>query len=421
MLRSMTPRTFSASLLLALSLAACGGSVALPEGSQDTTAACTALYASYAMWAKGCSGVELPDDDVDHLVASCTARAALPGVDAPAAAIAACGARIAASSCAALPVDCIMSDYQGDRRPYTSSFLINDDEVGYQLFPRTKGQLAAGQACDLAAQCQSGACTTTYSYVHDQGCGICVDVKKAGEACSATTMCDYGSTCTDGVCVGWGNAVGEACEAPKGESNCQRHLHCPNGTCVPRLHVGDSCGDTFDQWEACPRGSVCHASTCQLVVEGHAGDACDDIVVGCGMEMFCAEGHCRKPVANVGPGGACTGDICAPGLRCRDSVCAAPPQAGDSCYDDIQCAPGLICPTILVQAPRCSAPRQEDEACESTDACDNGLFCDGAIPKTPLCHRKGASGEACSEGIPCWAPLTCREGVCSDLGVCSTL
>lgn len=68
-----------------------------------------------------------------------------------------------------------MSGYPGDTRPLTISFLTNYDDAAYLLFPRTRGKLASGLGCDLAAQCQSGACSTTYSYTHDQGCGVCVD------------------------------------------------------------------------------------------------------------------------------------------------------------------------------------------------------------------------------------------------------
>jgi hypothetical protein len=421
----MTHRISSASLLLLLSLTACGQSVALPQGPEsrpvatDTTTACTSLYASYAGWVKGCTGADLDDGEIDHLVTSCTERAALPGVDAPAAAIAGCGAQIAASSCAALPVDCITPSYLGENRPRIAAFLTNEDEVAYHLFPLAQGKLAAGLACDIAAQCQSGACSTAFSYTYDITCGICVDWKDVGEACDATTLCAHGSSCTDGVCKSWEGALGEACEAPKGSSNCQPDLYCPGSTCVPRLHVGDACGDTFDQWEACPQGSLCRDAVCQLIVEGHAGDACDDDVVRCEAEMLCADGHCRAPVANVGIGGACDGDVCAPSLRCRSGVCAVPATAGESCSEDRECAAGLICPSLLIQSPRCGAPRTEGQTCESSDACQEGLFCDGAIPMMPVCHPKAAAGEPCSDTARCWAPLSCIDGVCSELGVCS--
>lgn len=218
-----------------------------------------------------------------------------------------------------------------------------------------------------------------------------------------------------------GGALGEPCEVPKGSSNCQLDLYCPNATCVPRLHVGDLCVGIFDKWEACPRGSVCSASVCQLLVEGHAGDACDDVVVSCGTEMFCDEGHCRQPVANLGEGEACGNDLCAPDLRCRAGVCAAPAAAGESCYDDSECGTGLICPVLLVQVPRCSPPRAAGEACESSDACAAGLFCYGAIPMMPICHPKATAGEPCGDTAPCWAPLSCIEGTCGELGVCSAL
>jgi hypothetical protein len=425
----MTPRTFAASLLLALSLAGCGQVVNLPQapqgpqdpqGPQSASTACTALFEAYSGWTKGCFGTTLGEAEMSHLVTSCTERAALPGIGATLEAIQGCGARIAASSCAALPADCILSEYPGDARPSTLAFLTSDDEAADHLFPLAPGQLASGTACDIAAQCQSGSCSSTFSYDFDRTCGVCVDQRNAGEACDANSVCNYGSSCTDGVCKSWGDGLGAACQSPKGDSNCLPDLYCPDTTCVPRLQVGDACNGGDGSHDACLRGAVCSAGVCQLVVEGKAGDGCDDVVVHCGSGMFCAEGHCRAPVANVGLGGACVGDICEPGLRCRDNVCATPAQAGEPCYLNSQCAPGLICPALLVQMPTCQAPRAEGQPCESEDACDHGLTCGGSTPMMPVCVRKGAAGDACDDSDRCWPPLGCYGGVCGDLGVCST-
>lgn len=421
----MTLRTFSASLLLALSLAACGQSVATPVPTPVTTppvppqatAGCTGLYEAYSTWIKVCTGAELAKAEIDHLAVTCTERAALPGVDATPAAISSCASRIAASSCTALPADCIMSNYPGEAPPANRDFLINDEEVGYQLFPRTQGKLAAGQACDISAQCQSGECSTILSYDFDHTCGVCVDPKKIGESCDANAVCEYGSNCTDGVCKDWGDPEGAPCQAPKGDSNCQHDLYCPSGTCVPRLHVGDYCQDTFQQ--VCSQGSVCNTSICKLVVQVKAGEACDSVVTFCGTGLLCAEGHCRAPVANVGLGGSCVGDVCAPSLRCRGTVCGVPAQENESCYEDQECGPGLTCDALLQQNPVCSPPRHEGEACVSSDACDNGLTCDFTNPMMPVCIRKLAAGEACDDSHRCWAPLSCLDGVCGELGLCS--
>ena len=420
----MTARTFSASLLLALSLAACGQSVSTPDaappGSQKAASACVELFESYAGWIKGCTGTRLAGDEIDHLAAGCAERAALPGIDATPAAIASCGARIAASSCVTLPADCILSNGPWSTPLTSRDLLFNEYEAGTQIFPRALGKLAAGTTCDVGAQCQSGACSTNFSFGYDYTCGICVDLKNTGDACDATSFCQYGSSCTDGACKDGGHPLGAACEAPKGDSNCQQALYCPSGTCVSRLHVGDTCGDGVDQWESCERGSVCNASTCKLIVQGPAGAACDGVVTFCDAGMFCAEGHCRVPVADVGIGGACVGDACVPGLRCKVNVCAAPAQSGEPCFEDRECGPGLICPVDLQQDPRCAPPSQEGEACVSSDACDGGLFCDGTIPAMPVCHRLRAAGDPCNDGNRCWSPLICIDSVCGELGVCST-
>jgi hypothetical protein len=384
-----------------------------------TSAACTTLFESYSGWTEECFGTTLGATEMNHLVTTCAERGALPGIGATVAAIQGCGAQIAASSCAALPLDCIITDHDGYAPPSTLAFLTSDDDAAYHLFPRAPGQLASGTACDIAAQCQSGSCSTTFSYDFDHTCGVCVDQRGAGEACGANTVCSYGTSCTDGVCTSWGSKLGEACQSPKGESNCLPDLYCPVDTCVPRLHIGDACDESYVAHEACPQGAICNAGVCQVVVEGKAGDACDDVVVHCGTGMFCAEGNCRKPVANVGLGGACVGDICASSLRCRNQVCAVPAEVGEPCYENSECAAGLICPALLVQKPTCQAPRAEGQSCEAEDACDHGLTCGGSTPMTPICVRKVAEGEACSDAARCWAPLSCIDGVCGDLGVCS--
>ncbi|MEP7119360.1 MAG: hypothetical protein ABJE95_00395 [Byssovorax sp.] len=432
----MTPRTFSASLLLVLvsSLCACSEVVATPPDPQThevppvqqtpQAAACGTLYAGYAGWLKACFGTEIDAVETDHLVKVCTERSALPGVVAPGSAIASCGAQIAASSCAALPPACIISDYLGYAPPSISYFLTGDDDAINHLFPRATGTLPAGATCDISLQCQSGVCSTTFTYDFDYTCGVCVDPKKPGEACDATTTCEGRSSCTDGVCKSWGDPLGSPCQAAKGESNCLPDLYCPKDTCVPRLHIGDTCDESYVAHEACPVGAVCSGKICQVVVEGKSGDTCDDIVVKCGSGMFCADGQCRAPVANVGLGGSCAVDVCAPDLRCNGDkglVCTAPKEAGESCWENRECAPGLICPALLQQNPVCSPPSAEGQPCISEDACDNGLTCDGSVAGAPVCVPKANVGDACSDQIRCWAPLTCVGGICGDVGVCSAM
>lgn len=128
----------------------------LPQDLVATTAACTALFESYSGWTEGCFGTTLGATEMNHLVTTCAERGSLPGIGATVAAIQGCGAQIAASSCAALPLDCIIPDYDGFAPPSTLAFLTSDDDAAYHLFPRAPGQLASGSPASTVSATISG-------------------------------------------------------------------------------------------------------------------------------------------------------------------------------------------------------------------------------------------------------------------------
>jgi hypothetical protein len=401
------------SLVLLLALTACG-QTAVTETPPEPAPLCAPLFDAYTTWAKACGRAELSSLQQGELVAHCEAHAALPGIDVPPAAFHECAGAIAASSCAVLPLHCLTplggsSPFNQPTRVWVGSGSIAD----YELFPRVSGTLATGAACDVGDQCQSGTCTS-----YDQ-CGVCADVRALGESCGATALCATG-ICDSGVCVVPGSPEGSACQAPKGASGCLPSLYCPNGTCVPRLHVGDACPDGALSFEACPVGSVCHASVCQSIATMQEGQACDGVTAVCSGEgIFCLDGVCRQPVAGVGLGGSCGLDVCVPGLMCSYASCAVPAQEGEPCLGAVACAANLLCLSDPQGGSRCGAPRGEGEACGGLDECGPELFCD-LSGTASSCRRAAVQGEACGDGSgPCMDSLACRDGMCGALDECS--
>jgi hypothetical protein len=411
----MTSKILASSLLL-LSMAGCGQTVSTPPASTDDSqariAACTTLYDSYVTWAKACTGVEPARAEIEDLAGACAQRAALPGIELPATAILSCGEKVLAASCAALPLECLtpLPGYEGSPGAWLTDVVSNFVEGGaiFELFPRTKGTLALGQACDLSAQCGSGTCGP------GQGCGACVDMKDPGEACGATAICRSGSQCQGGVCVDGRPSLGETCSLGKSLGNvCQADLYCTDVVCAKRLAVGEACKG-FDSSECVP-GAICDASICQTLTVGHAGDACDDVAARCVEGTFCQDGICHVPVANVPLYGKCGIDVCAPGLNCYYGQCQPPSEAGAYCLAWEDCGGGAYCQRGTNDSGFCAAPLREGEACSYLPGCELGLFCDAT---THRCRRDIEEGAACSDTVACRWPFRCLDGICGDI-LCS--
>ena len=117
-------------------------------------------------------------------------------------------------------------------------------------------------------------------------------------------------------------------------------------------------------------GQTCHSSLAEFVLPF---DECDG-------------GYCQRPSDE------CTG------------TCVAFLQEGNSCVEDRECGPDLIC-----QSEQCSAPGALGESCENA-RCDVGLSCLGS-PLT--CHYRGQPGELCSDEDDCALEAVCDDGRCA--------
>src|SRR5262249_49801502 len=156
-----------------------------------------------------------------------------------------------------------------------------------------------GETCDVGAQCASGVCGTGIG-----PCGVCAVEVKVSEACGPTALCTgYLAACMDGMCVDRGTPLGGQCNAPKGQSTCQRTLWCPadSATCTPRHAVGEHCDGGLEE---CVQGALCFQHVCTRIVIAPSWGACSE-VAACPRGQFCRDGTCYQPALNVGEGGDC--------------------------------------------------------------------------------------------------------------------
>lgn len=415
----MPTKRFSFSLLF-LALTGCGQIVVptAPPVVPDPvvpdlathSATCTALFDAYAKREQECVGTPISAELRDDLVVHCSAREALRGVSVAPAAFLDCAKKIAVSSCASLPLECLSP--ADDSAQTTLTWLGGSvAPFRYEVFPRADGVLVAGKSCSFGAQCASGVCAS------NETCGFCVDPRNAGDACDVKSRC-LDSECIAGTCTETGTPLGSACEDIKGDSDCLSSLYCKDSVCVPRLQVGDTCPDTY--LPVCAQGSICRASTCQIVHYVKEGEACDEGVARCGAEgAECVDGVCRRPVDGVLAGSACSFDTCAVGLHCSAFVCVAPSPPGGPCVDAAGCMTGLACLGTSTGAGHCGAPIVEGADCQAQGECASGLACEFAKDPSGTCRAAWSSPGQCGETSPCGGTEVCRGGECRPLDLCS--
>jgi hypothetical protein len=415
----MPTKLFSFSLLF-LALTGCG-QIVVPTGTPVVpdpvvpalathSATCTALFDAYAKREQECVGTPISAALRDDLVVHCSAREALPGISVAPSAFLECAKKIAVSSCASLPLECL-SPEDGSAQTTLTWLGGSVAPFYYEVFPRVAGALLAGKSCSIGAQCASGTCSS------NDTCGFCIDYRKAGESCDVTSPC-LGSECVAGTCVEMGTPLGGACQDIKGDSDCLSSLYCKDSVCVPRLQVGDSCVDGY--LPICAQGAICSASTCQIVKYVKEGEACDEGIARCGAEgAECVDGVCRTPVDNVPVGGSCWVDTCAVGLHCSAWLCVTPSAPGGPCVDVAGCMTGLACLGTSAGAGHCGAPLLEGADCMAQGECASGLGCEFTKDPSGTCKPYGTSTLECGETSPCGGTEVCRGGECRPLDLCS--
>lgn len=107
---------------------------------------------------------------------------------------------------------------------------------------------------------------------------------------------------------------------------------------------------------------------------------------------------------------------CSP-TRDNDGLVGIP---GDSCAQDADCGPGLVCGAAdqcaLLGSP---GTRGESDECTQDEDCRSGLLCNAAGRCDA--QQRGGAGERCQANSSCQAPLLCNaEGACAATGSAGT-
>jgi hypothetical protein len=226
---------------------------------------------------------------------------------------------------------------------------------------------AAGEACDNALQCASGAC------VGD-------DEKTCVETCPGRAPCEDPLKCflveVNFVCLTPldDRVSGEACDTPR---------QCASGYCVDVPHVGNpTCFEPCEDDGSCPGDLGCHplefgGQVCVPLAEDGAACESDDV---------CAGGHCVKDTGQSGDPLICA-SACGPFRSC---------DAGYACVDELGGEP--LCAPLVDD-------RGLDESCDRPRQCLSGhcvTFDTGDGILGTLCAEPCGDSGTCPDDKICW-------------------
>jgi hypothetical protein len=288
-----------------------------------------------------------------------------------------------------------------------------------------------GNPCTQTDTCQAGVCTGSNPVVcgaldqcHvagtcDPQTGACSNpVKQNGAACNDGDACTQTDTCQAGACTGSNAVVCGPLDACHVAGTCDPKTGaCSNPAAVDGTACND--GDKCTQTDTCQAGACTGSNPviCSASDQCHDAGTCDPV-----------SGACSNPAAVDGT--ACNdGDKCTQTDTCQAGVC----HGGNAvvCITLEQCKDAGTCDP---QTGLCSAatPVADGKACDDgdkctqTDACSAGL-CAGSNPVVcsapDECHDAGtcnAGTGVCGAGAAKAEGTACTNGVCTDVGLCST-
>jgi hypothetical protein len=186
----------------------------------------------------------------------------------------------------------------------------------------------------------------------------------------------------------------------QGGAACNGDVQCASGVCNVSITAGAPvpfCGACLPVpvcgagKTPCAVGTFCNGTadtaSCQPIVYGKAGDACDNAFAECATGLTCdftgaSGGTCVVPAPM---GGACTsGNECLVGA-CAQGVCVTPTygKAGDPCNgNDQRCLVGSCaisgsgisgtCPTVIADGQPCTLG-DPTTTCDTESECANGV------------------------------------------------
>lgn len=282
-----------------------------------------------------------------------------------------------------------------------------------------------GDPCTANDKCQAGVCTpgtNECACAEDADCAQFED----GDLCNGTLICDLTQMPT--VCV-VDPATVKTC-VDDDDDPCRGPVCEPEtGECIPDQAVNE--GGECDDLDACTEDDVCRDGECV----GEAPTVCFDGLVctddGCDSDTGC--------VFTYNTLGCEDGDPCTVGDVCSQGVCV--PGSLDPCDDDNDCtADSCVTGEGCHHEPLTGTGCSDGDACTVDDACldgaciagpdldcddDNVCTNDSCLPESG-CYYEGNS-EDCDDANACTlndycAGGLCRSGtlvVCDDLDPCT--
>ena len=266
----------------------------------DAATACAAYGKAYCEQYAACAALTFTalaygsvDECETRILPLCMAELSAPGTARTVSVTAACGAGVAADSCA--------------------DFLLTTPAAC-----RGVGSLANGEGCEFDSQCQSTHCATP----NNAWCGQCASRIAAGSPCEDDPPgCDYGLICPNSqLCT----APAQTNEACSDSTFCAPPDVCLQGICSAPIALGAACGDSPDCAGAasCLSSSNASTKTCTAVnYAAQANAACDYSSTYCIAPLGCFR------VTDGGGTDTCLpmmadGKPCASGTQCEQpSLC----------------------------------------------------------------------------------------------------
>jgi hypothetical protein len=205
------------------------------------------------------------------------------------------------------------------------------------------------------------------------------------------------------------------------DQTCTSYLGDKCGTCATFVSRDATCAP--DTASLCPFSQQCGAGRCSDRTRrpnprARAGEACDNLTIGCLRDLTCSSSDGGTRVCRPYPpvGQPCAEGHCAPGGYCdpRGMGCVPYLALGASCGDDSACGPRAYCDLTAPMA-RCTARPEVGAPC--TRVCVDGAVC-ASSGSTSRCLRLRQTGESC--GLPldrCSDGSSCSDGLCKDTGL----
>jgi hypothetical protein len=375
-------RSLSATVLLSLLLAACGGSSEFTSGGSISIEELPdALGHALCQAEKSCNSfvysIAFANTDCDALLSKRLEEASLSQVQ----------AAITAKTVhydGALAQSCVSAVSSG-------SCAVLDNQLPDVCRQALTGTVAIGGACDIDSECSG----SSRCEIDGASCpGTCAPLASAGVACGKDSDCANGLICSSATkhCT-TPAAVGEACQGGSA-AQCAADLLCIGndddkmraGTCMTAAATlvqqqGESCDLQHGPW--CASGLSCVVESIQLK---------DQTLISSCHALATSGGECGLGIPSQCPSGQYCPLALSDLLGAHFSAsCTALPGEGEPCGPALglaRCAANLVCDTTSKPlAPTCVSPRTLGQSCTANELCYSLHCVDNTCVPESVCAK----------------------------------